>query len=313
MGKVLFIACTNVGQAMISEICENPEITSKVCGIVNLNIRRGASKANYQTYADTAAEYDIPIHYCENVNDAETIAFIKECEPDLIIQTGWSQKFHDELLELPRYGCIGEHPAPLPKGRGAACINWAILTGETEWGDSFFRMVSQYDKGELFAQDYFKIEEYDTVKTVYDKVAETSVRIIRAHIDEWTNGQLNGVEQTDEGATYYKKRCPADGVFDFSWDAKRIHDFIRAQTTPYPGAFFLLNDNKVTVLLSSLSGKKYEGIEEGTIVGSCKGKVEVVCSDGGSVYLHRLRYKNRPECWAADFVSQNGIKSFAAN
>ena len=77
MGSVLFIACTNVGQAMIREIETNPALSSKVCGIVNLNIQQGARKANYQTYGDISQEFQIPLHYCQNVNDQETLDWIQ--------------------------------------------------------------------------------------------------------------------------------------------------------------------------------------------------------------------------------------------
>ena len=76
MGRVLFVACTNVGQAMIRTICGDENIKTQVVGIVNLNTQRSLSKANYYTYLDIAAEYDIPLHFCDNVNDPETVAWI---------------------------------------------------------------------------------------------------------------------------------------------------------------------------------------------------------------------------------------------
>ena len=78
MGRVVFVACTNVGQAMIRTICGDPNIRSQVVGIVNLNARRSLSKANYHTYLDIAAEYDIPLHFCDNVNDEETVRWIAD-------------------------------------------------------------------------------------------------------------------------------------------------------------------------------------------------------------------------------------------
>ena len=188
MGRVLFVACTNVGQAMIRTICTDPSIKTEVVGIVNLNAKRSLGKANYHTYLDIAEEFQIPLHFCDNVNDAVTLNWIADKKPDLIIQTGWSQKFREELLNLPRFGCIGEHPAPLPRGRGAACVNWAILTGETQWGDTFFKMVEQYDRGEVYAQAFFPIAPYDDVRTVYDKVAACSAQIVKENIDRWSEG-----------------------------------------------------------------------------------------------------------------------------
>ncbi len=304
MGKVLFVACTNVGQAMIDGIMHSEKIKSEIVGIVNLNIKRGIDKANYHTYLDVAEKYNIPLHFCNNVNDQVTLNWIKDKAPDIIIQTGWSQKFKPELLSIPTYGCIGEHPAPLPKGRGAACVNWAILTGETEWGDTFFKMVDEYDRGEVYAQQFFEIKEYDDVKTVYDKVAICSKNIILENIDKWSNGIFETIELDESIATYYKRRTPDDGLIDFNRSAKEVHDFIRAQTEPYPGAFFMYNNMKVFVLSSANTKKSYAEKSVGEIVGSTEtGGILVVCGDKKAIELRRYRMLDNSYGW----FSENAI------
>lgn len=310
MGKVLFVACTNVGKSMIDTIMNDPGIKSEICGIVNLNVTRGASKANYQTYADISDQYHIPLHYCDNVNDRITLDWIRDKEPDIILQTGWSQKFRDELLSIPRYGCIGEHPAPLPKGRGAACVNWAILTGETAWGDSFFEMVSEYDKGKLLAQEFFRIEEYDNVKTVYDKVAHASASIVKKYLDQWTSGNLDGKAQNDENSTYYKRRTPRDGLFTFEKPAKELHDFIRAQTFPYPGAFLVINGKKLKVLSSEIMHNVTSKDFPGTVIAKANGCVDVVCAGGSVLRIKRVQYDYEAETWAEAFIAQHGDRVF---
>lgn len=307
MGRVLFVACTNVGQAMIRTICGDESIKSQVVGIVNLNTRQAMSKANYYTYLDIAEEYGIPLHFCDNVNDPETVAWIADKNPDLIIQTGWSQKFRPQLLALPKYGCIGEHPAPLPRGRGAACVNWAILTGETEWGDTFFHMVDQYDRGAVYAQEFFRIEEYDDVKTVYDKVAKCSAKVVAKYIDRWTEGDFDTVPLDESIATYYKKRTPKDGVFDFTKPAKQLHDFIRAQTDPYPGAFFWMNGEKITVLASRPTDTASYA-PAGTVLGTTReGGIRVVCGDGKALDLLRCRLEDGTKEWMAEDPRFTGI------
>ena len=300
MGRVVFIACTNVGQAMIRTICGDDSIRSQVVGIVNLNTQRSLSKANYYTYLDIAAEFDIPLHFCDNVNDQVTVDWIADKQPDLIIQTGWSQKFRAPLLALPKYGCIGEHPAPLPRGRGAACVNWAILTGETEWGDTFFHMVNEYDRGDVYAQEMFRIEEYDDVKTVYDKVAMCSAKVVKEHIDQWSEGVFEAIPLDESKATYYKKRTPADGVFDFTKSAKELHDFIRAQTEPYPGAFFWYHGEKITVLSSRRTDVRSDA-PAGTVLGkTADGGIRVCCGDGQAIDLLRYRREDGTKIWFAE-------------
>jgi len=307
MGRVLFVACTNVGQAMIRTICGDESIQTQVVGIVNLNTQRSLSKANYYTYLDIAAEYDIPLHFCDNVNDPQTVAWIADKNPDIIIQTGWSQKFREPLLNLPKYGCIGEHPAPLPRGRGAACVNWAILTGETQWGDTFFHMVNEYDRGAVYAQEMFPISEYDDVRTVYDKVAQCSAKVIRENIDLWSEGIFTEIPLDESIATYYKKRRPSDGVFDFTMSAKALHDFIRAQTEPYPGAFFWYHGEKITVLSSRPVGIASDA-PAGTILGKTSdGGIRVVCGDGQTLDLLRYRREDGIKLWFAEDPRFEGI------
>ncbi len=311
MGRVLFVACTNVGQAMIEGIYNDKSIKSDVVGIVNLNTKRSLGKANYRSYLDVAEKYNIPLHFCDNVNDEITLEFIKEKKPDIIIQTGWSQKFKDELLSIPTYGCIGEHPAPLPRGRGAACVNWAILTGETSWGDTFFKMVEQYDRGEVYAQEFFKIEEYDNVKTVYDKVAQCSRKIILENIDNWSEGKFEIIQLDESIATYYKRRTPADGAIDFNISAKELHDFIRAQTEPYPGAFFVHNGEKIYALLSRNTKVLYRNNEVGDIVGKTEnGGILVVCGDGVAIELLRYKDEKGSYGWFAENERLCSCKSF---
>lgn len=300
MGCVLFVACTNVGQAMIDAIYHTPGIRSEVVGIVNLNAGRGLSKANYRPYLDISEKYRIPLHFCDNVNDPVTMEWIAEKAPDLIIQSGWSQKFRNALLELPRYGCIGEHPAPLPKGRGAACVNWAILSGETQWGDTFFRMVEQYDRGEVYAQEFFDIQEYDTVKTVYDKVANCAGNIIKANLDQWSGGQFQAIPLDETKATYYGRRTPADGVFVFDRPAPELHNFIRAQTDPYPGAFFMWNGEKITVLASRNCREPHTS-PVGEILGRTEnGGILVACGGGTVLELLRCRHEDGTLAWFAE-------------
>ncbi len=306
MGKFVLVACTNVGRYIIEEFMNNPNIGAELAGVVNLNQEQGISKANYDSYADLVIKYGFPIFYCNNINDDECVRFIKNFEPDIILQSGWSQKFSDEVLNIPKYCCIGEHPAPLPKGRGAACVNWAILTGETEWGDSYFKMVSEYDKGELYAQAFFRIESYDSVFTVYEKVAKCAADVVSKYASKWSNGIFDTVTQDDSKATYYKKRRPSDGeIKDFNQSAVTIHNFIRAQTHPYPGTFIETNKGKLFILSSQVSTTIKTSEKPGTVFGiSDNGGVYIACGEDSVLEIIRVKEETSPSMWASDLFSE---------
>ena len=303
------VACTNVGRYIIEELVNNQKITSELVGIVNLNQEQAIGKANYDSYSDLIFKYKIPIFYCNNINDDETVEFIRNLTPDIIIQSGWSQKFSDTVLNIPVYGCIGEHPAPLPRGRGAACVNWAILTGETEWGDSYFRMVQEYDKGELFAQRNFKIETYDNVFTVYEKVAACATEVIAEYADKWSNGIFDTIVQDDSKATYYKRRRPIDGeIKDFSQNAETIHDFIRAQTFPYPGAYIQKGKEKIIIISSKYRKDIKIEFPVGTVISKTEeGGVLIACGDNSVLEILRIKCENSSSMWASDMFDEQSF------
>ena len=122
MKKVVYVMCTNVGREIIKahQLFHKDIVISKV---FNLNLKKGSQKSNYDNYADLKFNKDLPVKYIENINDKSVISEIKKIKPDIIIQSGWSQKFSNKLLSIPKYGCIGEHPSPIPIGRGAASVN----------------------------------------------------------------------------------------------------------------------------------------------------------------------------------------------
>ena len=300
MGKVVFIACTNVGRAMIEAVMNNPKLENvELAGVVNLSPSSAIGKANYDSYIDLFQKYSLPYYYCENVNEEKCLEFLKACSPDIIIQSGWSQKFNQELLNIPRYACIGEHPAPLPKGRGAACVNWAIITGEREWGDTFFKMEMQYDTGLIYAQEFFNIELIDDVKTVYDKVAFAAVSTIEKHLNDWAEGRLDGITQDDSASTHYPRRRPSDGLFSFSDDsALNIYNHIRGQAKPYPGAFFEYETDGTTKKVYVWKARLSDTPE--------LGEVKVDCKEG-SIVLQRVQEEGRTEMWASDYFSSSVI------
>jgi len=283
------------------EIMSNNELSSvEICGIVNINSEQAVNKANYDNYFDLILKYNIPVFYCNDVNDLDSIDFIKDKNPDIIIQSGWSQKFKAELLSIPKYGCIGEHPAPLPRGRGAACVNWAILTGETAWGESFFKMVNEYDKGDIYAQKFFDIDINDDVKTVYDKVSSSASEIVRENIVNWCSGKFNVIKQDESLVTYYKRRKPDDGLFDFSMSNIDTYNHIRAQARPYPGAFFILDGKKYFVWKAKLTD--IETVEKaGSFIGTTdSGGIYAACGDGKVIELLRVQQEGKPEQWGSE-------------
>ena len=251
MKKVVYVMCTNVGRSILKahKLYHKNIIISKV---FNLNLEKGSYKSNYDNYADLKFKENLPLKYINNINEKSVISEIKKIKPDIIIQSGWSQKFSNEILKIPKYGCIGEHPSPIPIGRGAASVNWAIIEGQKNWGDTFFIMNDEYDRGDIINQKFFKIKKFDNVKTIYDKIAILSHLTIKEKLSLWCNGKFDYLKINEKKATYYKRRKPEDGKINFRISAINNQKLIQAVTKPYPGAFVNLKNKKIIIWSSKI-------------------------------------------------------------
>ena len=244
MSGIIYVGCTSTTRAIIeAHIKYHPDIP--IAGIVGLSNIFADRKINYDQLSDFAFKY--PVTYCEDVNAPVPMNFIKDKNPTLIIQSGWSGKFGKELLSIPKYGCIGQHPSPLPRGRGAAALNWAIINGETDWGNTFFRMTEEYDAGDVLAQRYFEIVENDTYKTLLKKADDTSVAIIKTYLKDWYCGQVDGVTQRYQMSTHYGKRAPWMGEMEPDWPHEKMKRYVRALTKPCNGAYFKTFEGKIYI------------------------------------------------------------------
>ena len=153
----------------------------------------------------------------------------------------------DAILKLAKKGAMGIHGSLLPKYRGNAPFVWAMINGEKETGVSLFYFEKGIDEGDIVARKEFPIEENETIKDVLEKARTASVDILLEYLPMIANGTAPKIPQDHSQATIFPKRTPEDGLIDWSWNAKRIKDFIRAQTKPYPGAFTIINNKKIVL------------------------------------------------------------------
>ena len=255
--KIVIVSCTNVGRHLINFFLNKKKFKGvELAGVLNLDVDASLNKSNYDSYYDLKKNYNLNIKYIKNINETSVYKWLKKIKPSLIIQSGWSQKFSKKILELPKYGCVGQHPAPLPVGRGAACVNWAIILGYKIWGDSFFLMDEKFDNGDIVGQKKFFINPEDDVKSAYDKVCFTSKKIFSENISKWTKGKFILKKQNKKKIIYFKKRSPEDGELNiFKDDNLSAHNKIRALTRPYPGAYILHKNKKIFLWKSKILKK----------------------------------------------------------
>lgn len=172
---------------------------------------------------------------------------VRELKPDLIVVIGWYYMIPRAIRDLAPKGCVGIHGSLLPLYRGGAPLVWAMINGETEAGVTLFHFSDGVDDGDVIAQKSFPIERSDTIREVVDKATRASVEIVEEYVPRLAAGTAPRTPQDHSRATVVPQRDPSDGLIDWKWDAERIDNFIRAQTKPYPGAFTVIGDKRVTI------------------------------------------------------------------
>jgi methionyl-tRNA formyltransferase len=208
--------------------------------------------ADFEAYA---AAHALPLRVVRTAADVD--AALAETPPDVVVVSGWYRIIPVERYR-PRTRFFGFHGSLLPAYRGNAPLVWQVLNGEPRAGVSFFELVEGMDEGDLVGQHAFPVGPDDTIADVLAEVERGSGALAAAHAPALLAGTAPLTPQAAEGASYCGLRTPDDGRIDWTWPAGRIHDFVRAQTRPYPGAFTTLDTGeRVTVWRTERDPRAY--------------------------------------------------------
>jgi methionyl-tRNA formyltransferase len=191
----------------------------------------------FKTPAVAAREKGVPIFTPEKVNTPEWIERIAALRPDLILSVYYRNMISSKILALPRLGAFNVHGSLLPKYRGRAPINWAVLHGAPRIGMTLHRMVKQADAGAIVDQEGADIGPRDTAEQAFRKVMPCARRVLARQIDALLAGTAKETPQDDTQATYFGGRTPEDGRISWAQNSSQIFNLIRAVADPYPGAF----------------------------------------------------------------------------
>jgi methionyl-tRNA formyltransferase len=201
-----------------------------------------------------ALELNIPVVQPEKMREAMTQ--LLEWNPDLIVVAAFGQILKKDVLELPRYGCINVHASLLPRWRGAAPINAAILHGDEETGVTIMQMDVGLDTGPMLARKSIRVRRDDTAGSVSQALSTLGAGLLTETLPEYFSGNIKSVPQPTEGFTYAPMLKKEDGLLDFTCPAIELERRVRAMN-PWPGAWFEWNGNPLKVAKASVvSGEK---------------------------------------------------------
>ena len=246
-----------------------------------------------------AIKHNIPVF--QPVRIRKDYDVLKELDIDLIVTCAYGQIIPKEVLELPKRGCVNVHASILPKYRGAAPIQWALLNGEAKTGVTIMYMDEGMDTGDIIKIAEIPILDTDNVGTLHNKLSILGRDTLASVLDNLLNGIVIGIKQTDDYtlAPMIKRE---DEVINFNDSGQNIINKIRA-LTPWPLANFSLNNKEIKVI--SVEFKKCNSKGTGKIVEITKDSLGISCKDG-IIYLKIIKPFGKKEMPISSFI--NGIK-----
>ena len=201
----------------------------------------------FASVAEIAGAAGCRVATTDDPSDPALLRTLGEIAPDFIFSFYYRRMLPAAVLEQARRGALNMHGSLLPKYRGRAPVNWAILNGETETGASLHYMIAKPDAGALLDQQAVPIGPDDTAVEVAQRVADAAVTVLGRSLPALVAGTAKATPLDLAHGSYFGGRRPADGEFEWDWPAQRIHDLVRAVAPPFPGAYAKLDGRIVRV------------------------------------------------------------------
>lgn len=242
--------------------------------------------SGYEDLGEIAAQHNVPVYRPASfsLRAPKDHEFFRNEQFDLLVQGGWQRLFPEEVLRALRTGAIGVHGSSdfLPKGRGRSPLNWSIIEGRQRFILHLFLIKPGVDDGDVFDYEIFDITPFDTIETLYQKNAILTARMLERSVSHLLDGTLKAIPQQGT-PSYYPKRSPDDGLIDWEeLDVWQIHNWVRALTRPYPGAFAVLNGAMTTIWKATVFDTRitYENAPYGEVVEVFDDRLVVNCRGG---------------------------------
>ncbi len=260
-----------------------------------------------------ARRHALPVIEPEDVNAPEAVERIRQTAPDIIVTAAFGQKLGSEVLAIPKLGGVNVHASLLPKYRGAAPINWAIVRGETETGITIFRMAERLDAGEIIAQTATPIQPDETAGELSARLAGLGAELLVKVLDDLGGGRAAFRAQDPKAATRAPMLKKEDGEIDWTRPAEELRNFVRGMT-PWPGAFTFRAgaesaEPERVILLSAAAAAEESaaGAAPGTVLGVSKTSI-AVATGRGVLHVQRLKPAGGRELTAEEYVRGHATK-----
>jgi methionyl-tRNA formyltransferase len=255
---------------------------------------------------EEAIRLGIPVLQPERLRRPDAVEAVRAYEPDLIVTAAYGQILPKSVLDLPPLGCINVHASLLPKYRGAAPIQYAIMNGETETGVTIMYMDEGLDTGDMIAKRSIPITDEDDAGTLFDKLSVLGAELLLETLPLLAEGKAKAEPQRDEEAVYAPMLTHEDERIDWTADAGRVFNLVRA-LRPRPGAFTLLGGD-VFKIWRCRTTEGNEGAEPGTVIRIRPDGFAVQCGSG-ALFVEEVQPAGKKAMPAGEFLKSGRLKT----
>ncbi|BDE87482.1 Methionyl-tRNA formyltransferase [uncultured Flavonifractor sp.] len=247
-----------------------------------------------------ALSHEIPVFQPAKMRDGEALGYLRELDPELIVVAAYGKILPSEILDYPVKGCINVHSSLLPKYRGAAPINWAILNGEAVTGVTIMHMAPALDAGDIIAQVSTPIGADETAPTLTARLAELGAELLVSAVEAIGAGTAARTPQDEADSTYAPMLSRELSPMDWSKPARTLHDQVRG-LLPWPAAVAEFGGIRCKVFSTDLPLQTTDAAP-GTILEAGKRGIDIACGGGTVLHIDELQADGGKRMKAADYL-----------
>jgi methionyl-tRNA formyltransferase len=251
-----------------------------------------------------AEKYGVPVHQPERVRDESFLSIFRQIAPDMVILVAFGQILPKEIIDYPRLGCINLHPSLLPKYRGAAPINWALIRGETMTGVSIIEMNEKVDAGKILLQKEVPIEPQEIFGELHDRLSHLGAQVLLKAVWGVFDGSVSRQSQDEAKATFAPRFKKEDARIAWDRDVADIVNCIRG-LSPVPAAYSCIDGRQLKIFVAS--GEEMPVSEPAGTILPGKEQGLPVAARNGYVYLREVQIEGKKRMPARDFLRGQAV------
>lgn len=251
-----------------------------------------------------AQGHNIPVYQPDSLKKSNALDIIKSYKPDVIIVVAYGKILATDILNSAKYGCINVHASLLPKYRGSAPVQWAVLNGDSETGVTIMQMDEGIDTGDILLAEKTPIDINETSEELFERLSHIGAEALVNALKMLEKNELSPIRQSDDGACYAHKITKELSPIDWSASAFEVHNKVRGLQT-WPCASTVINGKSVKIHKTALSDKT--GNKAGEVVDN-KNMLTVCCGDGKCVDIYELQPDGKKRMDSKSFLLGNKVE-----